>query len=71
MSSSRSGPREDIQGVLIQEIPGARVVQQMKGDADMELASGLLKVLLVTLDISDPFHDSQSEGKQKATETVE
>jgi len=55
-----------IQGVLVQEIPGARAVQKVQGDADVELASGVMKVLLVTLDVGDPFQDDHQSQSEKA-----
>jgi hypothetical protein len=35
----------------------------------MELASGTLRVLLVTLDVSDPFQDQNVDEKAKAVES--
>jgi hypothetical protein len=40
----------------------------MQGDSDVELASGDMRVLLVTLDVSNPFEDSLQNEKARAAE---
>ncbi|UZJ56665.1 hypothetical protein CBS101457_005985 [Exobasidium rhododendri] len=65
-----SGPssQDNVQGVLVQEIPNARAVQQFHGEADVELASGVMRVLLVTLDVADPFRDQHQNEKARAVD---
>ena len=62
-----------VKGVVLQEISGARVIQKFKGEPDVELASGTLKAIFVSVPIEDPFADATSSstghGKGKETST--
>ncbi|MCO5565900.1 hypothetical protein L7F22_019575 [Adiantum nelumboides] len=63
----------DVKGVILQEINGARVIQKFKGEPDVELASGTLKAIFVSVPVEDPFADIKTSatghGKGKETST--
>lgn len=74
MMTNTSNNESGVQGFILQEISGAKVIQKFKGEADIELANGTLKAIFASVPIEDPFAENNESansvlGKTKETST--
>jgi spartin len=58
----------EMKGVLMQEFPDVQVFQRFTGDSDVQVATGALRVLIVSVPLVDPFSDASSSTAKQHNE---